>query len=188
MPLFRYKAVAPGGAVSTGELSAANEAEILDRLRDQGLMPMQVAPVTGALSDAAPARAARAPRRRWFESRRVTSDQLMALTRELATLLRAGLPLDRALETLIGLAPTPAVNALLQGLRDEVRGGKALSQDRMAMMKAAGLMQTLPKVPPAARSSVDFVKATIDYMSFSGQDTTEVSNALSKGMQASGIS
>jgi len=29
---------------------------------------------------------------------------------------------------LIGLAPTPAVNALLQGLRDEVRGGKALSQ------------------------------------------------------------
>ena len=91
-------------------------------------MPMQVAPVTGALSDAAPARAARAPRRRWFESRRVTSDQLMALTRELATLLRAGLPLDRALETLIGLAPTPAVNALLQGLRDEVRGGKALSQ------------------------------------------------------------
>ncbi|MBP6565447.1 MAG: type II secretion system F family protein, partial [Burkholderiales bacterium] len=128
MPLFRYKAVAPGGAVSTGELSAANEAEILDRLRDQGLMPMQVAPVTGAPSDAAPARASRAPRRRWFESRRVTADQLMALTRELATLLRAGLPLDRALETLIGLAPTPAVNALLQGLRDEVRGGKALSQ------------------------------------------------------------
>jgi general secretion pathway protein F len=52
----------------------------------------------------------------------------MALTRELATLLRAGLPLDRALETLIGLAPTPAVSALLQGIRDEVRGGKALSQ------------------------------------------------------------
>lgn len=128
MPLYRYKAVAPGGAVSTGELTAANEAEILDRLRDQGLMPMQVAAVAGTPDGAAPARAARAPRRRWFESRRVTADQLMALTRELATLLRAGLPLDRALETLIGLAPTPAVNALLQGLRDEVRGGKALSQ------------------------------------------------------------
>jgi general secretion pathway protein F len=52
----------------------------------------------------------------------------MAITRELATLLRAGLPLDRALETLIGLAPTPPVRALLQGIRDEVRGGKSLSQ------------------------------------------------------------
>ncbi len=127
MPLYRYKAVAPGGAVSVGELDAANESEILDRLRDQGLMPMQVAPATGPAPGAA-ARGAREPRRRWFEPKRVTRDQLMALTRELATLLRAGLPLDRALETLIGLAPTPAVTALLQGIRDEVRGGKALSQ------------------------------------------------------------
>ena len=127
MPLYRYRAVAPGGAVSTGELDAANEAEILDRLRDQGLMPMQVAPAAAA-SSAGASRGERAPRRRWFEPKRVTRDQLMALTRELATLLRAGLPLDRALETLIGLAPTPAVSALLQGIRDEVRGGKALSQ------------------------------------------------------------
>jgi len=127
VPLYRYKAVAPGGAVSVGELDAANESEILDRLRDQGLMPMQVAPATGPAPGAA-ARGAREPRRRWFEPKRVTRDQLMALTRELATLLRAGLPLDRALETLIGLAPTPAVTALLQGIRDEVRGGKALSQ------------------------------------------------------------
>ncbi len=127
MPLYRYKAVAPGGAVSSGELDAANEAEILDRLRDQGLMPMQVAPATGAPTPAS-GRDARKPRRSWFEAKSVTRDQLMALTRELATLLRAGLPLDRALETLIGLAPTPAVTGLLQGIRDEVRGGKALSQ------------------------------------------------------------
>jgi general secretion pathway protein F len=108
MPLFRYKAVAPGGAVSVGELDAANEGEILDRLRDQGLMPMQVAPAqAGAV--AAPARGeARAPRRSLFAKKRFSGEQLMAFTRELATLLRAGLPLDRALETLIG----PHVDAL----------------------------------------------------------------------------
>jgi len=50
------------------------------------------------------------------------------VTRELATLLRAGLTLDRALEILGGLAPTPAVATMLQGIRDDVRGGKALSQ------------------------------------------------------------
>jgi general secretion pathway protein F len=52
----------------------------------------------------------------------------MSMTRELATLLRAGLPLDRALELLIGLASTPLVAAMLQQIRDDVRGGKALSQ------------------------------------------------------------
>jgi general secretion pathway protein F len=63
-----------------------------------------------------------------FAAKHVTRDQLLAITRELATLLRAGLPLDRALEILIGLSPTLPVATLLQGVRDDVRGGKALSQ------------------------------------------------------------
>ena len=40
-------------------------------------------------------------------ARTVKRDALLGVTRELATLLRAGLPLDRALEVLISLAPTP---------------------------------------------------------------------------------
>ncbi|MGH8712712.1 MAG: type II secretion system F family protein [Casimicrobiaceae bacterium] len=134
MPLYRYKAVSTAGELSSGELDAANEAEIVDRLRDQGLMPMQVVASSGAggggsaartTSSAAPARR---ERQSMFASKKVSQDQLLAITRELATLLRAGLPLDRALEVLIGLAPTPPVATLLQAIRDEVRGGKSLSQ------------------------------------------------------------
>ena len=128
MPLYRYRAVSPAGEVAVGELDAANESEIADRLRDQGLMPMQIAHASGVSLPAAGAAAKSAPRRSIFESKTVTRDQLIAITREMATLLRAGLPLDRAVEILIGLAPTPPVAALLQGIRDDVRGGKALSQ------------------------------------------------------------
>jgi general secretion pathway protein F len=133
MPVFRYKAVSPAGDVAVGELDAANEAEIVDRLRDQGMMPMHVVPATaGAPAARAHGGAGGRPGTRggsrWFTPKKVTSDHLMAMTRELATLLRAGLPLDRALELLIGLAPTPPVAALLQQIRDDVRGGKALSQ------------------------------------------------------------
>jgi len=133
MPVFRYKAVNPAGAVAVGELEAASESEIVGRLRDQGMLPMQVALATGGAA-AGGARAAGSgrpgarARRKWFTPKKVTTDHLMAVTRELATLLRAGLPLDRALELLIGLAPTPPVAALLQQIRDDVRGGKALSQ------------------------------------------------------------
>jgi general secretion pathway protein F len=129
MPLYRYRAVSPAGEVAVGELDAANENEIVDRLRDQGLMPMQIAHATGGpLTTAGAGPAKGGQRRRWFESKTVTRDQLLAITRELATLLHAGLTLDRALEILIGLAPTPAVATLLQDVRDDVRGGKALSQ------------------------------------------------------------
>jgi general secretion pathway protein F len=132
MPVYRYKAVSPSGDVATGELEAANESEIVDRLRDQGLLPMQVAQALGgtAATPAAgvPPVTAGSGRRRWFMARTVTGDHLGSLTRELATLLRAGLPLDRALELLIGLAPTPAVATLLQQIRDDVRSGRSLSQ------------------------------------------------------------
>jgi len=133
MPVFRYKAVNPAGDVATGELEAANEGEIVERLRDQGMMPMQVAAAAAAAigpsSGSLPARVAGAGRKRaWFTPRKVSRDHLMAATRELATLLRAGLPLDRALEILIGLAEAPPVASLLQQVRDDVRGGKSLSQ------------------------------------------------------------
>lgn len=125
MALYKYRAVNAAGDVAAGELEAANESEIVDRLRDQGLMPMRVeAAIGGRVAGAATV----PKRRRLFAPRRVTRDNLLSITRELATLLRAGLPLDRALEVLIGLAPTPPVATLLQTIRDDVRGGKSLSQ------------------------------------------------------------
>ena len=127
MPVYRYKAVNAAGAVATGELDAANESEIVERLRDQGMLPMQVAQASGA-SAAATSSAESSPRRRLFASKKVTRDQLLAVTRELSTLLQAGLPLDRALEILIALAVSPPTTALLQQIRDDVRGGKSLSQ------------------------------------------------------------
>jgi general secretion pathway protein F len=123
MPVYRYRAVNAAGDVAAGELDAANEAETVDRLRDQGLMPMQVVAAVGDR-----AQTVKSARRSWFAARRVSRDHVLAITRELATLLRAGLPLDRALEILIGLATAAPVAVLLQGLRDSVRGGKSLSQ------------------------------------------------------------
>src|SRR4029079_14527967 len=102
------------------------ESEIVDRLRDQGLLPMQIA---GSLGGAASSsQAVRPARQSLFAPKRVTRDNVLALTRDLATLLRAGLTLDRALELLISLATSLPVAVMLQGIRDEVRGGKALSQ------------------------------------------------------------
>ena len=132
MPVFRYKAVDAAGDVASGELEAANESETVDRLRDRGMLPMHVAPAVGERSVAVARDVGAKKARRGFFGlfvpKTVTRDQLLALTRELATLMRAGLPLDRALEILIGLAPTPPVARLLQEVRDDVRGGKSLSQ------------------------------------------------------------
>lgn len=126
MTLFRYKAVATSGEVVSGELEVGSRPEAVERLRDMGLMPVRVDETRRASRPgAAPARSSGSP---LFWRRRITADQVLAFTRELATLLRSGVPLDRALEILIGLAATPETTALLQAVRDDVRGGAALSQ------------------------------------------------------------
>lgn len=50
------------------------------------------------------------------------------MTSELAVLLRAGLPLDRALKVLIDMAALPQMHQLLSEMLTAVKGGKALSQ------------------------------------------------------------
>ncbi len=52
---------------------------------------------------------------------------VLSMTSELAVLLRAGLPLDRALKVLIDMASEPAMDQLVSELLTEVKGGKALS-------------------------------------------------------------
>lgn len=52
---------------------------------------------------------------------------VLSMTSELAVLLRAGLPLDRALKVLIDMASEPAMDQLMSELLTEVKGGKALS-------------------------------------------------------------
>ncbi|MEP7084754.1 MAG: type II secretion system F family protein, partial [Betaproteobacteria bacterium] len=131
MPIFRYKAVNGAGATVQGEFDALQEAAVVDWLRESALMPLKIELAKGGGSSAAGAAVAGSTaggRGSLFSRKRVTQQQLLNLTRELATLLRAGLPLDRALEILINLSAEAAPRALMQQIRDDVRGGASLSQ------------------------------------------------------------
>jgi general secretion pathway protein F len=132
MPIYRYKAVNGAGATVQGEFDAVQEIAVVEWLRESAMMPLKIELAKGGGSGPAGAAAAGGAnlrlRRSWFGARRVTQDQLLNLTRELATLLKAGLPLDRALEILIGLSAEAAPRALMQQIRDDVRGGASLSQ------------------------------------------------------------
>ena len=125
MPFFQYKAVTAGGEVQEGVLEAANTQGAVARLQQMGLIPIRAQ--EAGVAKAGP-QAARAERPSLFRRKRVTQDDIRIVTRELATLLKAGLPLDRSFEVLITLAPSPKVSELLNRIRNEVRGGSSLSK------------------------------------------------------------
>ena len=58
----------------------------------------------------------------------VKTSELLIFTRELATLLQAGMPLDRSLTTLTQLAQTPELKRVTSEVLESVRGGTALAE------------------------------------------------------------
>ena len=123
MAFFQYKAVTPSGEVQEGVLEASSANTAVARLQEMGFIPIRAEEAGGA--KAAVAASARAP---LFTRNKITQDDIGVVTRELATLLKAGLPLDRSFEILITLASSPRVADLLAKIRNDVRGGSALSK------------------------------------------------------------
>jgi general secretion pathway protein F len=123
MPLFQYKAVTPAGEVLEGMLDAESNAVAVARLQAQGYIPIRA-------EEARTSAGGRKASKGGFKlSRgRVNEDSIAIVTREIATLLRAGLPLDRTMEILINIAENEKVAELLTAIRNEVRGGAALSK------------------------------------------------------------
>jgi len=130
MPLFQYKAVSPAGEVQEGVLDAISRDGVLAHLKTLGLIPIRAAEVGAqtATTAAAISAGASSGTKPVFSSRHIGQDELAVITRELATLLKAGLPLDRSLEILINLAERERMRELLSAIRNEVRGGSSLSK------------------------------------------------------------
>ena len=133
MPMFQYKAVSHAGEVKEGVLEGATHSGVIAHLQSLGLIPIRAAEVTADGVAAAGKISANAVGANGgtsiFGGRgKVSQADLGAITRELATLLRAGLPLDRGLEILINLAEKKSVSELLMAIRNEVRGGTSLSK------------------------------------------------------------
>jgi general secretion pathway protein F len=123
MPFFQYKAVTPSGEVQEGVLEASSTNTAVARIQEMGFIPIRAEEAGGAKAVATAE--ARTP---FFKKNRITQEDIGVATRELATLLKAGLPLDRAFEILISLASSPKVAELLTKIRNDVRGGAALSK------------------------------------------------------------
>ena len=122
MPVFRYKAVSHGGEMLQGEIEAPSQAAAIEKLQGAGHLPISAEEGGGA------AIRSQRPVFRWPRPGAARHDAIRAMTRELATLLKAGLPLDQALKTLADVSASPAVKKLVRDIYARVQGGAALSR------------------------------------------------------------
>ncbi len=123
MPAYSFEALDPQGQTRRGVLEADTARHARSQLRAQDWVPLKIdlqqAAKTGLQTVI-------------WESKVFGNDALAVWTRQLAGLVGAGLPLERALSTLSQEAETPRQRDLVSALREEVNAGatfaKALAQ------------------------------------------------------------
>ena len=120
MSLFRYKAVSQGGEVVEGELEGPDQSAVIERLHQMGHTPIRV-------DESKSANRGSLLQRSVFGARAIGRRALALFTREVATLLGAGLPLERALVILATLSDQSPLARLIARLLEAIRGGSSFA-------------------------------------------------------------
>ena len=145
MPTFAYIAKDSSGKESRGTVDAASQAQAVSKVRGMGLFPTAIGETGGGSSKAAKKPAA--PKKKGgrkpaakkskanieiklpkFLRPRVKQKDLTVLTRQLATLVDAGLPLLRGLNVLKRQTPHATLKDALTGMSEAVESGSTFSE------------------------------------------------------------
>lgn len=117
MATYRYKAVNAAGQTVTDVIEASSPDQAGERLAAKGLVPLRLT-VQAARGSAAGKGAGRG---------KVTDQELILFTTQLSTMLRAGVPILRAVEILESEAENRRLKAVCHAMAEDIRGGLPLN-------------------------------------------------------------
>ena len=128
MPIFAYRALDSQGQEVRNEIDADSSDDALNKLRGQNLFPTSVKEKSAKKTGPKARGVASSSRKKTLTIGGVSSKELCTFTRQLSTLINAGLPIVRSLKILGDqLKPGVLKNALMD-VADDVESGSALSE------------------------------------------------------------
>jgi type IV pilus assembly protein PilC len=168
MPHFNYKARLANGSITTGIIEAADQRAANDKLRAQKFIVMELkeasaSPLMAFLDKINPLKPG------------VSSKELVLFSRQLSTLVSAGVPIVQGLSILVDQAETPIFKKTLQGVREDIEQGisiadamkkhpKAFTELYVSMIRAGevgGILDTILERLSGYLESAEELKAKI---------------------------
>jgi general secretion pathway protein F len=117
VPVFAYRAADRAGRTVDGMMEAYDANAVVERLHREDFYPLRVEPAAGQGRLG----------QRLFGAPRVPGRDILGFTQQLATLVEAGLPLERALVVLGEVAPSRRLRQIVQDVTQSVRAGSTLA-------------------------------------------------------------
>ncbi len=171
MALYRYKALNARGEMLDGQMEAASDADVALRLQEQGHLPVEARLASEGGGESS--------WRALFTPKPFAGQRLVQFTQQLATLLGAGQPLDRALSILLELPEDEAARRTISDIRDAVRGGASLSAALERQHGVFGrLFVNMVRAGEAGGSLHETLQRLADYLERSRALRARVINAL----------
>ncbi|MDA8060046.1 MAG: type II secretion system F family protein [Leptospirillum sp.] len=115
MPIFAYEGVTPSGKRSTGLIDADSSRHARQKLRSQGITALRISPQEAGKTSKETGRT------------NVRAKELTAFTRQLATLIGAGIPIVDALAAILDQGMEGRLQEIIASVREDVKGGSSLN-------------------------------------------------------------
>lgn len=172
MAAFEYEALDGSGKRTKGLLSADSEAAARKELRRRRLAPLSV-------SRASEKRGSGVSFAGLFASPGLNEDDLTITTRQLATLIDAGMPVEEAVGLVGGQADKAAVGRVLMSVREKVTEGERLSEAMAAHPKSfPGVYRAMISAGEGAGGLGQVMERLADYLEKAGALKRRVGSAL----------
>ena len=120
MAAFDYKALDSKGRQKKGVIEGDNARQVRQRLKDQGLVPVEVNENTGKKNKESQGSALT------FQ-RGISTPDLALITRQLSTLVQSGMPLEECLRAVSEQSEKPRIRSMIAAVRSKVTEGYTLS-------------------------------------------------------------
>jgi type IV pilus assembly protein PilC len=116
MPIYKWEGKTAKGAVKKGEMEAPSEAAIRIHLRQQNIIPTKIDSKRKDINISLP-----------FLKKKVQQRSVAVFTRQLATMIDAGLPLVQSLEVLSSQQDNKVFKDIIREIREDVEGGSTFA-------------------------------------------------------------
>src|SRR4030042_7001067 len=115
MPIYKWEGKTLKGVIKKGEMEAATEGAIRIHLRQQNIIPTKISTKAKGISISLPF------------GKKVPQRAIAIFTRQLATIIDAGLPLVQSLEILATQQDNKVFKGILREIREDVEGGSTFA-------------------------------------------------------------
>jgi len=122
MAVFQYSAVDASGKTVTGSIEAESENLVISRLQQQQYHIVSIRRTRGGSKSAAQ------PRRPARKGKKVKLQQLVVFTRQLSTMIEAGIGIVKCLEILGNQTKDPVMAEVIETAKRDVKGGMSLTE------------------------------------------------------------